>query len=79
MPMFIFLSFDSFTLFLVDFSAYEPLIVPYSNHTDVCDPLAFTSPVNHAEFDVTLFDGPVITVGTPLPGDKVKMYPFPLT
>ena len=42
---------------------YEPLIVPYSNHAVVGNPLAFTVPFNIAELEVTFVAKPVVTIG----------------
>ena len=39
------------------------MLVPYSNHVVVDNPLAFTVPFNVAALDVTLAADPVVTVG----------------
>ena len=56
-------SFDPLTLCVADLLPYTPLIVPYSNHTVVYNPFAFTVSVNVAEFDVRFVAEPVDAEG----------------
>ena len=42
---------------------YDPVLVPYSNHTVASVPLALTDPVNIAELSVTLAADIVVTSG----------------
>ena len=56
-------SLDPLTLCVGDLLPYDPMLVPYSNHVVVNNPLAFTVPFNVAALDVTLAADPVVTVG----------------
>ena len=57
---------DPLTSCVDDLLSYDPLVVPYSNHVVVDNPLAFTVPFNVAELDVTSPADPVVTVNAVL-------------
>ena len=63
MDALIVMSLDPLTLWVEVVLAYEPLVIPYSNHAVVESPLAFTVPLSVAELDATFVAAPVVTVG----------------
>ena len=63
MPMLTVVSLEPLTDCVVDVLLYEPLVVPYSNHTVDDNPLAFTVPFKVAELEVMSVAKPVGAVG----------------
>ena len=54
---------DPLILCVDELLPYDPMLVPYSNHAVVDNPLAFTVPFKVAELEVMLVAELVLTVG----------------
>ena len=78
MPILIAVLLVPLILCVDDLLLYDPLLLPYSNHAVVDNPLALTVPFSVAELDVTFVASVVVTVGETLTVDVVKVISLPI-
>ena len=64
MPILIAVLLVPLILCVDDLLLYDPLLLPYSNHPVVDNPLALTVPFSVAELDVTFVAALVVTGGS---------------